>query len=75
MGLREDIQSKTSVESVGDRKIESATGFFKNEEKFFDANGIFLRISSAIETKYLLKESERISVSVTGVLLILIHIG
>ena len=35
--LREDIQSITSVESVGERKIEFSTGFFKKDEKCLEA--------------------------------------
>ena len=73
--FREEIQLSTSKGSVGDRKMELGTGFLRNCENCLDANGISFLILSAIETKYLLKESEMIVGSVVGVLSILTHIG
>ena len=59
--LREDIQFETSSASVGERNIELGAGFLRNEEKCFEASGIFSLIFAAIEAKYsLMKEFEMI---------------
>ena len=39
--FREDIQAITSMESVGERKIEFPTGFFKKDEKCLEVKGMF----------------------------------
>ena len=49
--FREDIQPITSMESVGERKIEFPTGFFKKDEKCLEAKGMSFLILSATDTK------------------------
>ena len=63
------------MEPVGERKIEFPTGFFKKDEKCLEAIGMFFLIPSAIDTKWLLKESEITVGSVTSVFPTLTHIG
>ena len=55
--------------------MELGTGFLRNCENCLDANGMSFLILSAIETKYLLKESEMTVGSDVGVLSTLRHIG
>lgn len=54
--LMRERQSKTSSWSVGVRKRELGTGFFKYEEKCLELAGMVFLRSSAIELKYSLKE-------------------
>ena len=49
--LREDIQPMTSIESVEERNIEFATGFFRKDEKCLEASGMSFLIFSAMETR------------------------
>ena len=48
---RIEMQSRTSESSVGERKIESETGFVKNEEKCLEVKGILFLILSAMDVK------------------------